>query len=154
VLSAAYWQTAYELKEKIGDPNYIYPHFLIPSCIIMFVSSVECYFNEIIEVSAFLAAQAGKPVDETYKEVLKEKELGKEKIRAIFTYFSGKSINTSSCVYTDILCAIEVRHCLVHYFPSMTMPINKWPRRLEQAIIRAGIERKHQWTHRIRSAHA
>src|SRR3954447_17357279 len=136
ILSKDYWQVAIEMKEKIENPHFKYPHFLTPVCITTFVTAVECYFNETIEILYFVSKASGKKGDEKRKNYIKDLQIGKEKLKEVFYYFSGKEINKQSGYYNDMLCAIEVRHCLIHFMPNMEAKINDWPRRLQEAVTR------------------
>lgn len=142
-LSSGYFKVACELRDKAHakEDSVAYHRYVFPA-VIMYVSSLEAYFNENLTLSSFAmgddalkrkisSIKDGDGVYKTFRNRLKE----------IFKLYdkSNNGIDTNGVDYQNIIALVSLRNSVTHYNPMFIEHV-EWPHKLEQVLQRSRID--------------
>ena len=133
-LSPGFYRSAIALLNNAKNQGSKYSNDVL-SAVILFTTTIESYFNEILTLSLF------KVKTEESKEFIEKLKLGlvsnsrlsfKQKIAAIFKAYdpNSKGIDTNGDTFQDLVALINLRNRIVHYNPNW-YSIYKYPKELE-----------------------
>lgn len=142
-LSSGYFKVASELRDKAysNENGVISSRYVFPT-VIMYVSSLEAYFNEKLTLSSY--SMKDGELKEKIEEIKSRKgdyRKFKNRIKEIFKLYDRNNIgaDTNSIEYLNLIALLELRNSAVHYNPYFIEHV-RWPDGLEKVLKASKIE--------------